>query len=160
MMQIDPTTVATEGSTSSEEELSVDIVAQMQEFLMTNGGAPRGKGNPRAGVRTTAERTTLPTALGVADHPISPPVPQPAPGLAPQPIPAAPPQPLPPIPLPLLKRKVSGRYRSAGQVWQVELRCDVDGRHPLGRVSADYYSVTGATVHYFGSMRVDTPTIS
>jgi hypothetical protein len=67
---------------------------------------------------------------------------------------------LPIAPLPFLKRKVYGRYRSAGTPFQVELRVDVDGPAPTMRVSADYFSVSGATVSYFGSMRVDTPAVA
>jgi hypothetical protein len=67
---------------------------------------------------------------------------------------------LPIAPLPFLKRKVYGRYRSAGTPFQAELRVDVDGPSPTMRVSADYFSVAGATVSYFGSMRVDRPTVA
>jgi hypothetical protein len=66
-----------------------------------------------------------------------------------------------PLPiLPFLKRKVYGRYRSAGTPYQVELRVDVDGPSPTMRVSADYFSVSGATVSYFGSMRVDAASVA
>ena len=68
--------------------------------------------------------------------------------------------PLPVAPLPFVKRKVYGRYRSAGTPYQVELRVDVDGPSPTMRVSADYFSVSGATVSYFGSMRVDAPSVA
>jgi hypothetical protein len=68
--------------------------------------------------------------------------------------------PIPPIPLPFLKRRVMGRYRSGGMPFQVELRVDIDGPRPTMRVSADYYSVSGATVNYFGSMRVDGISVS
>jgi hypothetical protein len=68
--------------------------------------------------------------------------------------------PIPPIPLPFLKRRVMGRYRSGGVPFQVELRVDIDGPRPTMRVSADYYSVSGATVNYFGSMRVDGISVS
>ncbi len=68
--------------------------------------------------------------------------------------------PLPIAPLPFVKRKVYGRYRSAGTPYQVELRVDVDGPSPTMRVSADYFSVSGATVSYFGSMRVDAPSVA
>jgi hypothetical protein len=70
------------------------------------------------------------------------------------------PSPLPPIPFPIPKRRVYGRYRSAGAPFQVELRVDVDGPNATIRVSADYYSVSGATTTYFGSMRVDAPSIA
>ena len=69
-------------------------------------------------------------------------------------------RPLPTQPLPFLKRKVYGRYRSAGTPCQVELRVDVDGPSPTMRISADYYAISGATVSYFGSMRVDAPAVA
>jgi hypothetical protein len=69
-------------------------------------------------------------------------------------------RPLPIPKLPLLKRKVYGRYRSAGAPFQVELRVDVDGPSPTMRISADYYAVSGATISYFGSMRVDAPAVA
>lgn len=75
---------------------------------------------------------------------------------APGPIPI--PIPRPPFPLP--KRRVSGRYRSGGSGFQLELRVDVDGTKPLKRVSGDFYSVTGATTTYFGSLIVNAPTVS
>ena len=68
--------------------------------------------------------------------------------------------PLPIVPLPWLKRKVYGRYRSTGTPFQVELRVDVDGPSPTMKVSADYFSVSGATISYFGSMRIDAPAIA
>jgi hypothetical protein len=69
-------------------------------------------------------------------------------------------RPLPTQPLPFLKRKVYGRYRSAGAPYQVELRVDVDGPSPTMRISADYFAISGATVSYFGSMRVDAPAVA
>ena len=69
-------------------------------------------------------------------------------------------RPLPITPIPFLKRKVYGRYRSVGAPFQVELRVDVDGPSPTMRISADYYSISGATVSYFGSMRVDSPAVA
>ena len=63
-------------------------------------------------------------------------------------------------PLPFLKRKVYGRYRSSGTPYQIELRVDVDGPSPTMRISADYYAIAGATVSYFGSMRVDAPAVA
>lgn len=69
-------------------------------------------------------------------------------------------RPLPITPIPFLKRKVYGRYRSAGTPYQVELRVDVDGPSPTMRISADYYAISGATMSYFGSMRVDAPAVA
>jgi hypothetical protein len=56
-------------------------------------------------------------------------------------------------------RRVSGRYRSTGSPFQLELRVDVDGSRPMGRVSGDFFSVSGATSNYFGSFAVDSPTV-
>lgn len=67
---------------------------------------------------------------------------------------------LPTIPITAVKRKVFGRYRSTGMPFQVELRVDVDGPSPTMRVSADYYAIAGATITYFGSMRVDAPAVA
>jgi hypothetical protein len=65
-----------------------------------------------------------------------------------------------PIPIPLPKRAVSGRYRSTGSGFQLELRVDVDGKRPMKRVSGDFYQVSGATVTYFGSLVVNAPTVT
>jgi len=43
---------------------------------------------------------------------------------------------------------------------EVELRVDVDGSRPTGRVSADYFRSEGATSTYVGSMRVDDPVVT
>lgn len=59
-----------------------------------------------------------------------------------------------------LKRKVSGRYRSCRDFWELDLRVDVDGSRPMLRVSGDYYQNPGATVSYFGSFVVDSPSLS
>jgi hypothetical protein len=66
--------------------------------------------------------------------------------------------PLPPIAL--AKRRVHGRYRSAGSGFQLELRVDVDGVRPTKRVSGDFFQTSGATTTYFGSFIVNAPTIS
>ena len=76
---------------------------------------------------------------------------------APELVPVAPLQPagppvgsIPPTATPP-KRLVSGRYRSLGVPFELELRVDVDGSRPTLRVSGDLFSVSGATVSYFGS---------
>ena len=71
------------------------------------------------------------------------------------------PTPLPPYPVPIVrKRLVYGRYRSSGAGYQLELRVDVGGSRPMNRLSADFFSVAGGTQSYFGSFRVDAPTIT
>jgi hypothetical protein len=62
--------------------------------------------------------------------------------------------------LPFIKRPVSGRYRSAGAGFQLELRIDVDRARPMRRVSGDFFSVSGATRTYVGSFVVDAPAIT
>lgn len=54
---------------------------------------------------------------------------------------------------------VSGRYRGAAASLVVELRVDIDGRRPMNRVSADYFSAASGGRDYLGSMRLDTPKI-
>jgi len=81
-----------------------------------------------------------------------------APGVTPIPVPG--PMPKPPTLRPFLKRRVSGRYRGTSGPWQLELRADVDGSRPMNKVSGDVYKVSGATVSYYGSLRVDSPTLT
>lgn len=61
----------------------------------------------------------------------------------------------PPVTIPTRLRTVSGRYRSAHLGFQLELRVDVDGSRALGRLSGDYFRVSGPTTAYFGSWTVD-----
>jgi hypothetical protein len=63
-----------------------------------------------------------------------------------------------PVPLPF--RIASGRYRSGAVGYQLELRVDIDGTHPLRKLSGDYYQVTGTTTTYFGSFTVDAVTVN
>ena len=71
------------------------------------------------------------------------------------------PLPLPiPIPLPILRRNVSGRYRSPAAGFQLELRVDVDGTRPMKRMSGDFFQIAGAVTNYFGSFVVNSPTIT
>src|SRR5581483_6975671 len=65
-----------------------------------------------------------------------------------------------PLPIPFPKRPVSGRYRNQGPFWHLELRVDVDGKRPMKRVSGDFFQKSGATITYFGSFVVNSPTIS
>ena len=66
---------------------------------------------------------------------------------------------VPIVPL-IKKRRVQGRYRSAGTGFQLELRIDVDGVRPMRRVSGDFFQTTGGTTGYFGSFVVNAPTIT
>ncbi|MGH3431239.1 MAG: hypothetical protein ACRDQB_00225, partial [Thermocrispum sp.] len=65
-----------------------------------------------------------------------------------------------PTPLPLPFRVASGRYRSSGMGFQLELRVDVDGRRPLRKLSGDYFVASGTTMTYFGSFTVDAVTVT
>ena len=68
--------------------------------------------------------------------------------------------PLPHIPLPVITRNVSGRYRGQVGAFQLEARVDVDGSHPLGKLSGDFFTTSGATTSYFGSFIVDSPVVT
>lgn len=67
----------------------------------------------------------------------------------------------------MTQRNVSGRYRGTGAGFEVWLRIDIDGPNPLNRISADYYRLAEKTYQgsmrvepWYGSMRVDAPTIT
>lgn len=73
----------------------------------------------------------------------------------------APPIALPvPIPLPVITRNASGRYLGQAGGFQLEVRVDVDGSHPLNMLSGDFFAISGGTTTYFGSFTVDSPTIT
>jgi hypothetical protein len=76
--------------------------------------------------------------------------------------PAAAGPPLTPIPgpIPLPKRRVSGRYRGSSGAFQVELRVDVDRTRPMNRISADFFQVSGGTTSYAGSFVVNSPVVT
>ncbi|WP_143590708.1 hypothetical protein [Thermoactinospora rubra] len=52
---------------------------------------------------------------------------------------------------------ISGLYRGQDGDSRVELRVDVDGPRPAGRVSGDLFTVAGATTTYVGSFAVHAP---
>ena len=54
------------------------------------------------------------------------------------------------------KNNVSGLYSGTSGTWKLDLRVDVDGRRPMGKVSGDYYSIIGGITTYFGSFRIDS----
>jgi hypothetical protein len=60
----------------------------------------------------------------------------------------------------LLLNPVSGRYKSQGAGYQLELRVDVDGKRPMSSVSGDYYQVSGSTITYSGSFIINPISIS
>jgi hypothetical protein len=60
----------------------------------------------------------------------------------------------------LPRSAVQGRYQASTGAWQVDLRVDVDGSRPTGRVSGDFFATSGATTSYFGSFVVDAPQVS
>jgi hypothetical protein len=70
------------------------------------------------------------------------------------------PLPITPVPLPLRKRNVTGRYRGQVGSFQLEARVDLDGAHPLNKFSGDFFSVSGGTTTYFGSFIVESPVIT
>ncbi|GAA4046330.1 hypothetical protein [Nonomuraea soli] len=55
---------------------------------------------------------------------------------------------------------ISGLYRGQDGDSQVDLRVDVDGTRPTGRLSGDLFTVAGATTSYIGSFVVHAPTIT
>jgi hypothetical protein len=70
------------------------------------------------------------------------------------------PIPAPLIPLPVITRNVSGRYLGQLGSFQLEARVDLDGAHPLGKLSGDFFVTSGGTTSYFGSFIVDSPVVT
>ena len=61
---------------------------------------------------------------------------------------------------PVLKRATRGRYMSPMAAFQLELRVDIDGKRPMRRISGDFHRSSGATISYFGSFVVHSPTLT
>ncbi|ARZ71526.1 hypothetical protein SMD11_5950 [Streptomyces albireticuli] len=55
---------------------------------------------------------------------------------------------------------VHGRYRGGSGTRRLELRVDVDGARPLGKVSGDFFGTSGATTAYAGSFVVHAPAVT
>ena len=68
--------------------------------------------------------------------------------------------PIQPLPLPIKRRNVSGRYRGRLGNFELELRIDVDGKRPLKKVSGDFYQFVGLSKIYFGSFVINDPIIT
>ena len=62
--------------------------------------------------------------------------------------------------IPTIARKVSGCYSNCPRPWKLELRVDVDSYRPTKMISGDFYYVSGSTTSYFGSFKVEAPTIN
>lgn len=135
MNRADPTTAESNFLNFSDRELSLEEVAQIQSLDATE--------QPEILTTPVAETPTTPTAATI------PTTPRPS-------VPSAPAIPLPP----LRRRAVSGRYRSGGTGFQLDLRVDVDGRRPMMKVSGDCFQVSGATTSYYGSFVVDAPKLT
>jgi hypothetical protein len=58
------------------------------------------------------------------------------------------------------KAPVHGLYRGSAGASSCDLRVDVDGPRATNRLSADFYSSSGATLTYVGSLRVDVPQVT
>ena len=152
MNEIEPTTSGTGGlNRYFEGELSVEQVAEIVDF----DAAPPTGAQPAAGE---------PAAAGVLEE-MEVPLADPSAVESLQAVPAGAMDVAPtgfgPFPWPFWRRqKVSGRYKSSGDVFFLVLRVDVDRNRPMRRVSGDYFRKSGGTVHYFGSFVVNRPRIS
>lgn len=142
MSKVDPTSPDTSRISATEYELTVDDVAELQatEAAALESDSPE----IRAADDVPLPATNRAAPLNVSQIPHAP-IPQPL-------TPSIP-------PLQIAKRAVSGRYRSTGQPFQLELRVDVDGKRPMKRVSGDFFKLSGATLSYFGSFIVDAPIV-
>lgn len=59
-----------------------------------------------------------------------------------------------------IRRLLYGRYEHRSSYLWIDLRVDIDGPRPTMRLSADLFSVSGATVTYYGSFIVNAPTVT
>ena len=145
MAEGDPTTgLATEDRPAEETDEAAPESLEALRQLAENGAGPQ-EATAEAGAAVAAPPIEEPSSTGDVDTAL---------------LEAMGALPITPIPFPIPRRPVAGRYRSSGTPFQAELRVDVDGAHPTMRVSADYYSISGSTVTYFGSMRVDAVSVS
>jgi hypothetical protein len=55
---------------------------------------------------------------------------------------------------------ISGLYQGQDGDSRLELRVDVDGARPMGKVSGDLFTMAGATTSYEGSFVVNQPTVA
>jgi len=130
MNRADPTTAETNFLSATDREFSVEEVAEIQTLDAT-----------MAGTESPATPGAEPSETATTEI-------EPKPHKLPTPFPSLP------------RRPVSGRYRSGGMGFQLELRVDVDGRRPVRKVSGDFYQLSGSTVSYFGSFVVDAPVLT
>ncbi len=143
MSKVDPTSPDTSSISATEYELTVDDVAQLQatESAAIEYDTQELSASDASPIPAT-NRIPQPGVPQILNPPISQPQ-----------NPSVP-------PIQLAKRAVSGRYRSTGQPFQLELRVDVDGKRPMKRVSGDFFKLSGATISYFGSFVVDAPIVA
>ncbi|MFY9558758.1 MAG: hypothetical protein WAQ52_00855 [Terriglobales bacterium] len=134
MNRADPTTAESNFLNFSDRELSLEEVAQIQALDATV--------QPEILTTPVAETSAIPSTTET---------------IAITPKPAA--SPTIPIP-PLRRRSVSGRYRSGGAGFQLELRVDLDGKRPMVKLSGDFFQVSGGTTSYFGSFVVEAPKLT
>jgi hypothetical protein len=122
----------------------LELEAPALETTSTFQPAEAAEGPPATAVDPTG-------GAGLAPAPVAEAAPQPPPAIAP---------PQPAIPLPVIVRNVSGRYRGQVGGFQLEARIDLDGTHPLSKLSGDFFTVSGGTTTYYGSFIVDAPVIT
>jgi len=135
MNRADPTTAESNFLSTADRELSVEEVAEIQALDATMAET----GFPATPVVEVLQEPS-PTEVGPQlPHPSIPKTPH-----------------IPHLP----RRPVSGRYRSGGMGFQLELRIDVDGKRPMMKVSGDIFQVSGATMAYFGSFIVEAPVLT
>lgn len=148
MNNLDPGSPSSYNTGNTNQELSVEDVARMQAGDISSSEALSGAEN--TGISTQNVATQNAATQNVATQSATAPI---APTPSPSPLPQ-------PQPITIPKRPVSGRYRSSGGFWQLELRVDVDGKRPMKRVSGDFFQTTGGTTTYFGSWVINAPTVT
>lgn len=149
MNNIDPSAPSQDYTSQLDRELSVEEVAAIESYnedqsLLTEASALTAPSSQSAGIGMAQNQPESTASLDTSDIQIQP---------------KATPIPLEPIPIKPIKRRVSGRYSNCPRPWKLELRVDVDGYKPAKMLSGDFYYSSGSTQSYFGSFRVDAPSI-
>jgi hypothetical protein len=153
MSIMDPTMAEAAPQQAAEREWTVEDVLQA-----TIPAAGNGPTVLQAPLQAPARIAGQDQGVGIAERPhVLAPERVAAPTAPPEAAPVAAPPAVAALPLPTLRR-VSGRYRSSGSI-QIELRVDYDGTRPMRLISGDFYTVSGATMSYFGSFIVEAATV-
>lgn len=145
MNHTDPCYPKIQHSAYNDRELSLDEVAEIEQYIQARDIFPQGSLEETS--HQAVHREEIPLDMPPDTEQFDSPDNQAGSGHAQD------------LKLRPISRKVSGRYSNCPRPWKLELRVDVDSYRPTKMISGDYYYVSGATTSYFGSFKVEAPSI-